>query len=94
MSKLEEQQIEALKKINELREIQKDVQLNGIHNPHGIQLLEINELELKEELEEEMKTTYLSILEKKLDEIKKAADSLFESSQPQSNHLLEENPNE
>lgn len=78
MSKLEEQQIEALNKINQLREIRFDVILNGIHNPHGTQLLELKELELKEQIESDIKSAFLVLIEERLSELTESTTQLLD----------------
>ena len=94
MSKLEQQQIEALSKINKLREIESDVKLNGIHNPYGVQLLELGELELKEKLDRELRVGALATISYRISELKKEAHQLLGSRDLQtdepSNHLIEE----
>ena len=82
MSKLKEQQIEALNKINQLRAIKDDVELNGINNPYSTELLEMNELELKEEIEVTLKHTFLILLNIKIDEKIKTANQLLEIEEP------------
>jgi hypothetical protein len=78
MSKLEEQQIEALNKINQLREIRFDVILNGIHNPYSTQLIELRELELKEQIESDLKSSFLVLIEEKLSELTESTTNLLD----------------
>jgi hypothetical protein len=82
MSKENLDQVEILTKIQKLQEIADDVEYNGIHNPHSTTLLEIKELELKEELETEMRQMYVKKIDAKIEEYKKMADQNFERDQP------------
>jgi hypothetical protein len=82
MSKENLDQVEILTKIQKLRAIADDVEYNGIHNPHSTTLLEIRELELKEELEKEMRQLYVKKIDTKIEEYKKLADRNFERDQP------------
>lgn len=77
MSKLDEQ-IEAMTKLRELREIRADVELNGIHNPYGYRLVELHEVELRDTLEQESKQVYLDKLDSKILSIKSLVEKLFE----------------
>lgn len=80
-SKLEEQQIEALEKVKEFREILEDLEINGIDNPYGLRLLEQGELETKEKLDRAFKIMAKEILSARYEEHKKTIDSLFEGNQ-------------
>lgn len=82
MSKQNLDNVEILTKIQKLREIADDVEYNGIHNPHSTSLLELKELELKEELEIEMRQMYVKKIDAKIEEYKKMADQSNERDQP------------
>lgn len=77
MSKLEEKQIEALTKINQLREIQTYVELNGVFNPYSLQLLELGELELKEKIDQELRAGYLATLSYRISVLQREAHQLL-----------------
>ncbi|MCA9386262.1 hypothetical protein KC717_06480 [Candidatus Dojkabacteria bacterium] len=77
MSKLEKQQIEALNKINQLRDLKEDVELNGIHNPYGVQLLEMNEDALRNILDKELKAAAIRVIEERIANQKKLTDFLL-----------------
>lgn len=82
MSKQNLDNVEILLKIQKLQEIADDVEYNGIHNPHSTSLMEIKELELKEELEIEMRQMYVKKIDAKIEEYKKMADQSNERDQP------------
>ena len=80
-SKSEDKQIEALTKAKELREIKEDIELNGVHNPYGLRLLEANELGTKENLDNALKAAALEIINERYDTHYKSVVALLEEEQ-------------